>query len=746
MDPSNAGEDPNIAKKCESNPSSPIRETKRVKTSEGQDHLNEVVNRDSDCLKPMADCNVIANACDDELKKNTTKVEKNQTVLNCGKDPNTISDSKKKGLLDIQAEFKEEEGSNCSSLGDFFSMGKCRKALYKMIIFEKMPFWIMKSKSFQRFSHSIQPGFILPTPKTAVMECKKLYEEEKERLKSMLLERRGRVCLAMEIWTTMDKMNVNYVVLTAQFIDDDWKLQKRILNVSLIPDPEEEILEHEEEYTIEGYTVDGETVGQMIETCLLDWGIEKVFSVTVDNGSCNDKALAYLVEKIRNWNGAVLNGDFMRVKSCVHIVNLMVRDALKALDGSIVRIRNAIEYVKCSAPSLLESFKSFARDNEIPFKNPLYLGVPARWDSIYTMLYRAEKFQKAFEKLEAEDKEFCHLILKDRDIRMNPPISEDWDNARAFLKLFKFFRDVTLRVTRTPCVTSERYFHEICLIKKKLEEYSRSDNSLLANTAKSMKVKNETLWDINEKTNLLLYVSIVLDPRYKLQFVLFTLSLLYGEERANEVVKKIEDMTRSLYNEYQSSDMEIETACTSMDQLLMEDAGEDEDEGYASVFTKHLIEQDTKNKIAELDKYLSQPCEIADETFDILDWWRKNSSRYKILAKMAKDVFAICLSTTSLEPTFSTKGRVLDKYHTILTRESPKMVEVVISLRNWLGSQDETDEREIEELEDEEEMDEDELEGEDMEDEQWGDEDMEDELWGDEDMEDEQWGDEDGNE
>lgn len=743
MDPSKTGEDPNIANKCESNPSSPMRENKRIKTSGAQDHFNEVDNGDSDCPKPTGNCNVIVYACDDEQKKNTTKVE--QIVLNCEKDPSRTCGSKQKGLLDCQSEVKEGEGRNCSLYGDFFSMGgRCRKALYRMIILQKLPFWMVESKSFQTFSHSIQPGFVMPSWKTAVREFKELYLEEREKLKRMLVEKEGRVSLAMEIWTTIDKMNVNYVVLTVQFIDDDWQLQKRILNVSLIPDPDEDTIDPDEdtndpdEDTIEGYTIDGYTVGQMIETCLLEWGIEKVFTVTVDNGSYNDRALAYLVEKIRNWNGAVLNGDFMHVKSCVHIVNLMVRDALKALDGSIVRIRNAIEYVKYSSPSLLENFKSFARDKNISCKNPLYVDVPTRWNSTYTMLYRAEKFQKAFEKLEAEDKEFWHLVYIDRDVKMDPPISEDWDNVRAFLKFLKFFHDVTLRVTRSPCVTSDRYFHEICLIKRKIEEYSRSDNSLLANTARNIKVKYETLWENNDKANFLLYVSIVLDPRYKLQFVLFTLSLLYGEERSNEIVKKIEDMTRSLYNEYQTSNMKSETACTSMGQPLMEDAGEgetactsmgqsfmedagegeEEDEDYAYMFTEYLIEQDTKNNISELDRYLSQPCEIADETFDILDWWRRNSSRYKILGKMAKDVYAISLSTTAIVPTFSTRGRVLDSYHSTLSQRSPKMVEIVICLRNWLGSQDETDERELEELEDEEEMEDDELEGdEDMEDE-----------------------------
>ena len=41
-----------------------------------------------------------------------------------------------------------------------------------------------------------------------------------------------RVCLTTDTWTSIQ--NVNYMVLTAHFIDNDWKLQKRILNFCTI--------------------------------------------------------------------------------------------------------------------------------------------------------------------------------------------------------------------------------------------------------------------------------------------------------------------------------------------------------------------------------------------------------------------------------------------------------------------------------------------------------------------------------
>ena len=55
----------------------------------------------------------------------------------------------------------------------------------------------------------------------------------------------------------------------------------------------------------------GETIGQHLEKCLLGWDIEKVFTVTVDNASSNDVAVAYLSDKVNNWGGAILGGEFI---------------------------------------------------------------------------------------------------------------------------------------------------------------------------------------------------------------------------------------------------------------------------------------------------------------------------------------------------------------------------------------------------------------------------------------------------
>lgn len=67
--------------------------------------------------------------------------------------------------------------------------------------------------------------------------------------------------------------------------------------------------------------------------------------------------------------------------------------------------------------------------------------------------------------------------------------------------------------------------------------------------------------------------------------------------------------------------------------------------------------------------------------FNILDYWRTYGIRYPIVARMARDILVVPISTVALESTFSTGGRVLDSYRSYL---APPLVEAIMSLRDWV--------------------------------------------------------------
>ena len=70
---------------------------------------------------------------------------------------------------------------------------------------------------------------------TAKCDVMKKYEIEKEKLKQQLGQILGRVCLTSDYWTACT--NIEYISLTAYYVDKDWKLKSKILSFSHMQPP-----------------------------------------------------------------------------------------------------------------------------------------------------------------------------------------------------------------------------------------------------------------------------------------------------------------------------------------------------------------------------------------------------------------------------------------------------------------------------------------------------------------------------
>ena len=56
----------------------------------------------------------------------------------------------------------------------------------------------------------------------------------------------------------------------------------------------------------------------------------------------------------------------------------------------------------------------------------------------------------------------------------------------------------------------------------------------------------------------------------------------------------------------------------------------------------------------------------------MLGWWKIHGPRYPVVARMARDVLAVPVSTVASESAFSAGGRTLDSFRTSLT---PKVID-----------------------------------------------------------------------
>ena len=147
-----------------------------------------------------------------------------------------------------------------------------------------------------------------------------------------------RVSVTTDTWTLIQ--NINYMIITCYFLDSEWKLHKRIINFTKI--------------TSHKY----EDIGRTLKVCLTGWGIDKVFSITVDNASANDGAVEYMKKRFWALNTLLFEGKYMHIRCGCHILNLIMGDGMKELYDSIEAIRNCVKYIH-SSPARLDKFREF---------------------------------------------------------------------------------------------------------------------------------------------------------------------------------------------------------------------------------------------------------------------------------------------------------------------------------------------------------------------------------------------------
>ncbi|XP_050920374.1 zinc finger BED domain-containing protein RICESLEEPER 2-like [Lathyrus oleraceus] len=237
----------------------------------------------------------------------------------------------------------------------------------------------------------MQPQFTIPFRRTVSRDCFQVHLDEKQKLKAFFKSDCNKVALTTDCWTSIQ--NLNYLTLTAHFVDNEWKYQKRIISFAVIPNHK------------------GETVGRKIEEVLKDRRIRNVSTITVDNATSNDIDVTYLKRKIANMNGLIGDGECFHMRCSAHILNLVVNKGLKDKHLSVTSVRDAVRFVK-SSPHRAAKFKECIEFAGITCKKLVCLDVSTRWNATYLMLEVAEKFQLAFEKLEDEESSYREFFGK----------------------------------------------------------------------------------------------------------------------------------------------------------------------------------------------------------------------------------------------------------------------------------------------------------------------------------------------
>ena len=149
----------------------------------------------------------------------------------------------------------------------------------------------------------------------------------------------------------------------------------------------------------------------------------------MDNVSSNLTTIKFLQRVTKDWNGKILGNEFMYMRCCAHILNLIVGEGLKEIKASVAKVREVMRYVK-SSPNRNQTFRSFIERLGMESKSLLCLDESTRWNLTYLTLETTEKFEKVFIRMDFEDDGYSsYSRTKEDSGGLGSPCMSDFQNV-----------------------------------------------------------------------------------------------------------------------------------------------------------------------------------------------------------------------------------------------------------------------------------------------------------------------------
>ena len=126
------------------------------------------------------------------------------------------------------------------------------------------------------------------------------------------------------------------------------------------------------------------------------------------------------------------------------------------------------------------------------------------------------------------------------------PLDHDWEVAKYICGRLELFYSVIELFSGRKYPTTNLYFTLVCELKITLNEWSLSSNEMRSRMAESMLAKLNSIW---ANINVVMVVSAILDPRYKMKLLEFYYSNIYGNNSDLEI-EKIKNLCYELLDEY----------------------------------------------------------------------------------------------------------------------------------------------------------------------------------------------------
>nr|XP_043621931.1 zinc finger BED domain-containing protein DAYSLEEPER-like [Erigeron canadensis]XP_043621932.1 zinc finger BED domain-containing protein DAYSLEEPER-like [Erigeron canadensis] len=515
-----------------------------------------------------------------------------------------------------------------------FDPDRCRREIANMIILHDYPLHIVEHPGFVSFIRNLQPNFEMASFNAVQGDVIATYLREKLSVQSLIEKMPGRICLTLDLWNSCQ--TTGYVFVTGQFVDSEWKIHRKLLNVVMEPFPESD-----------------SAFSHAVSSCLSDWNIEgHLFSLTV-NQPLSEVGTTSLRNLLCEKNPNILGGQLLVGQCLARSLSSIACEALKACHEVVKKVRDCVKYVKTSEV-LEEKFLELKQQLQVPSMKTLALDDQTRWNTTYEMLLTASELKEVFSCLDTNDPDYS-----------KGPTGEEWKQVENLTSFLKLLLDTANLLTSSTIPTTNTFFHEAWKIQLELTRAATSEDVAVSTIAKPMQTNFDTYW---KNCCLILAIAVVMDPRFKMKLVEFSFTKIYGEEAAR-FINLVDEGIHQMFLEYVGG-VEGNVKQEDVAGLGLTD------------FDMYIMETTSQQSKSELDQYLEESLLPRVHEFDVVGWWKLNKVKYPTLSKMARDILTVPVSTVVPEMVFETGRKEMDRYRCSLR---PETVEAIVCAKDWLG-------------------------------------------------------------
>ncbi|KAI0491991.1 hypothetical protein KFK09_026254 [Dendrobium nobile] len=227
-------------------------------------------------------------------------------------------------------------------------------------------------------------------------------------------------------------------------------------------------------------------------------------------------------------------------------------EGLKEIDSSVMKVRESIKYVKGSQ-SRKQKFLECVSQSYLADNKGLRQDVPTRWNSTFIMLDSAIYFRRAF----------MHLELGDSNYKCCPT-NDEWEKMINICKFLAPFYEITNSISGSKYTTANLYFPCISTAYATLKYEMSCGPDYIKKMTFGMIAKFEKYWS---DFSIILAIAVILDPRYKFNFVEWCYKKLYVGDYMAEL-EKVKDNLENLFSCYATTNEEISTPESQTSQSL----------------------------------------------------------------------------------------------------------------------------------------------------------------------------------